>query len=65
MFVKPSPGIRMPDPDMQDFLPEGGREVPDTAYWLRRELDGDVVRVEQAGAAPVTEEPASNRSIPE
>lgn len=43
MFVKPAPGLRIPDPDLHDFLPEQGREVPDAPYWRRRIHDQDVV----------------------
>lgn len=45
MFVKPAPGLRIPDPDLHDFLPEQGREVPDAPYWQRRIHDQDVVLV--------------------
>lgn len=50
MFVKPAPGLRIPDPDLHDFLPEQGREVQDTPYWQRRLSDRDVIK-----APPVTE----------
>lgn len=43
MYVKPAPGLRIPDPDLKDWLPEEGREVPVTDYWQRRVRDNDVV----------------------
>lgn len=43
MLVKPAPGLTIRDPDLFDFLPADGREVPDTDYWNRRLRDGDVV----------------------
>ncbi len=45
MFVKPSPGLKIRDPDLKDFLPDDGREVPNTDYWLRRVRDQDVIEV--------------------
>ena len=36
MYVVPKSGLNIPDPDMGDFLPAEGRNVPETAYWLRR-----------------------------
>jgi hypothetical protein len=43
MFIKAAEGLRIVDPDMNDFLPADGREVPDTPYWHRMKLAGDVV----------------------
>ena len=43
------------DPDMQDMLPEQGRNVPDSLYWARRLRDGDV----KQGTAPVSVSTAS------
>jgi hypothetical protein len=43
MFVRPAPGLSIRDPDLMDLLPEEGREVPDSTYWIRRLRDGDVV----------------------
>jgi hypothetical protein len=43
MFVKPAPGLKIRDPDMKDFLPEEGRDVPDDhLYWVKRLGDKDV-----------------------
>lgn len=47
MYLRPRPGLKIRDPDLKDFLPEGGREVPDTPYWQRLlHVYGDVERVE-------------------
>ncbi len=35
MIVKPAPGLLIRDPDLRDFLPAEGRDVPDTPYWRR------------------------------
>lgn len=43
MFVKPAPGLVIPDPDRLDMLPADGRDVPASDFWLRRLRDGDVV----------------------
>lgn len=50
MYVKPAPGLSIRDPDLLDLLPESGRLVPDSDYWLRRVRDKDVEL-----AAPPTE----------
>ena len=52
MYVKPEPyidetgaaaGLRqVVDPDLLDVLPEDGRDVPLTEYWIRRLRDGDI-----------------------
>ncbi len=59
MYVKPSPGLTIRDPDLKDFLPEAGREVPDTDYWHRRVRDKDVV-IAQAPAADSTNDNGSH-----
>jgi hypothetical protein len=49
MRVKPAPGVVVRDPDLKDFLPEGGRDVPDTPYWNRLlHVFGDVTLVDPA-----------------
>jgi hypothetical protein len=42
MFVIPKPGYSIPDPDLRDYLPPGGREVPESSFWHRCINDGDV-----------------------
>ena len=46
MFVKPKTGLKIPDPALLDYLPEDGREVESSAYWIRRLRDGDVLEVQ-------------------
>ena len=49
MYLKPAPGRSIVDPARmkhgraQAILPDSGRNVPDTDYWLRRLRAGDVV----------------------
>jgi len=40
--VVPATGRSVPDPEAGDLLPVEGREVPDNAWWRRRQADGDV-----------------------
>jgi hypothetical protein len=49
MYVVPTPGFSIRDPDLQDLLPDEGREVPDSDYWHRRVRDNDV----SLGTAPL------------
>ncbi|MBX6382081.1 MAG: DUF2635 domain-containing protein [Microbispora sp.] len=46
MYVKPAPGLAVRDPDLRDFLPPEGREVPENTYWAARLRDGDVLAAE-------------------
>lgn len=41
--IHPAPGKKVPDPVLGDFLPEEGRTVTQTTYWIRRLRDGDVL----------------------
>lgn len=42
MFVKPKDGRSAHDPARGDLLPVSGRNVEESQYWYRRELDGDI-----------------------
>ena len=42
MYVKPALGLKVHDPDRNDFIPTDGRDVEPNQYWLRRIVDGDV-----------------------
>ena len=55
MFLKPAPGITVPDPDRSDTLPADGREVEPTQYWQRRVNDGDVVQADPQVTNPTTQ----------
>ncbi|MEO6920533.1 MAG: DUF2635 domain-containing protein [Collimonas sp.] len=62
MYVIPAPGLRIRDPDLLDHLPAEGRDVPESGYWHRRLLDGDVV----SGAAKVAvKQKTVDRSVQE
>lgn len=45
IYLKPKDGEKVYDPAAHDYLPEEGRNLPPTAYWLRRLRDGDVIEV--------------------
>lgn len=46
MFVKPTEGLKVRDPETMRHIPESGKEVPESAYWIRRIACGDVLVVE-------------------
>ncbi|MGG4625161.1 DUF2635 domain-containing protein [Serratia odorifera] len=48
MFVKPAKGRSVPDPAQGDFLPESGRNVEVSQYWLRRRKVGDIEEATQS-----------------
>lgn len=52
MYVKAAPGLVIRDPVFLDLLPPEGREVPESDYWQRRLLDGDVVKATPPASAP-------------
>ncbi len=61
MFVKPAVEgalIRIPERDMRPLSAEG-EEVPETQFWFRRILFGDVVKVE-----PIHDRPRKNKEMP-
>lgn len=43
IFVVPAAGRMVPDPELGDVLPDAGREVPKSQYWMCRVRDADVV----------------------
>jgi hypothetical protein len=45
VFVKPAKGLRVRDPISKLHLPEDGKEVPESTFWIRRLKSGDVVQV--------------------
>ena len=58
MFVKPMKGRSVHDPARGDLLPEEGRNVDESQYWYRREIDGDIKIVQPGNDA----EPAKKAS---
>lgn len=48
MFLKPRPGLDVPDIERGGLLAAEGREVVPTTYWQRRIDDNDVLLVEPA-----------------
>lgn len=68
--LKPNPDrtvngvpLKIMDPVRGDFLPENGRTVPKTPYWIRRLRKGEVIEFdpnfsEETAAEAPTEEPA-------
>lgn len=50
MYVKPKSGLSIRDPDLMDLLPDEGRLVPDSGYWIRRLQDGDVIKARPPAA---------------
>lgn len=59
MFVKPAPGLKVRDPISRLHLPETGKEVPESTYWMRRLAAKDVVPAKALKSAPATAAPAS------
>ncbi|MEN3755175.1 DUF2635 domain-containing protein [Mangrovibacter sp. SLW1] len=45
MKLKPVNGRSVPDPARGDLLPENGRNVEKSSYWIRRLAAGDVEEV--------------------
>ncbi len=43
MFLKPAPGLKVRDPKTKKHLPEEGKEVSSSSFWLRRLAEGAVV----------------------
>jgi len=60
MYVKPAPGLSIRDPDLLDLLPESGRLVPDSDYWLRRVRDKDVVLTDPPSEEAESATPTAN-----
>lgn len=56
MFVKPRCGYTIRDPATRQPLPEAGRRVEPSSFWLRRLAAGDVEMVE--GPKPLVKKPA-------
>ncbi|MDB5596285.1 MAG: hypothetical protein JWM36_3246 [Hyphomicrobiales bacterium] len=60
LFVKPAAGAILPNPDrMFAPLAADGELVPDTAFWRRRIIAGDVTREAVPAETPVPEAQAA------
>lgn len=46
VYVKPAQGLKIRDDKTKQFLPESGKVVELTSYWVRRLQCGDVLLVE-------------------
>ena len=71
MFIKPAPlpvdlepsvpagttHFKVRDPERKDYLPLEGREVPDSAYWIKLRENGDVI----VSAPEQSEKPRSSK----
>lgn len=58
MYVKPNRPT--PDPERSGYLPDDGRTVEPTPYWLRRIADGDVTEVKPPAPPPAGPPPAQH-----
>ena len=54
IFIRPAPGRMVRDPRTMKPLPESGKSVERTPFWIRRLKAGDVVSA--SAAAPITRE---------
>lgn len=50
-FIRPRKGLRIADPQSGQYLPEAGRLMPRSGFWLRRLDDGDVEEVKKTASA--------------
>lgn len=44
--IKPANGYKIRDPELMDYLPDNGREVAESPYWIRLLREGDVVKLD-------------------
>lgn len=56
-YADPSKPIR--DPVTKRHLPAEGGEVPETSFWVRRVMSGELIRIDQAGGEPTGREPVA------
>jgi hypothetical protein len=62
MFVQPTHD-HVPDIDRGGYLPQVGRDVEPSPYWLRRLTDGDVTESNPPAAGSSTSEPTTGKGI--
>ena len=54
--------VRVVDPTTKKELPPEGADVPQTAYWMSRLRDGDVLRCESNEQPPTTDSKPKGRT---
>lgn len=65
MRIYATPPLLVRDPIKRDFLPEGGREVPDDdLYWLRRLSCGDATLIAPEPVPVEAQAPIQNTTAP-
>ncbi len=63
MFVKPAPGIKVRDPISRIHIPETGKEVPESSYWIRALANKDVVACAPPSVVDVKQIPDSKAKV--
>ena len=54
MYIRPTEGRHVPDPERGGFLPPHGRYIEASQYWLRRINDGDIVETDPPTEIEIT-----------
>lgn len=65
MYITPKAGLVVRNPATGEILPATGGEIPPgphKAYWLRRQLDGDVTISLTVPAQPAPAQPAKSKT---
>lgn len=65
MYITPKAGLVVRNPATGEILPDAGAEIPPgphKAYWLRRQLDGDVTLSLTVPAQPTPAQPAKSKT---
>ena len=65
MYITPKAGLVVRNPATGEILPDTGAEIPagpHKAYWLRRQLDGDVTINMAVPAQPAQAQPTKSKT---
>lgn len=65
MYITPKVGLVVRNPATGEILPTTGAEIPPgphKAYWLRRQLDGDVTITMTVPTQPAQAQPAKSKT---
>ena len=65
MYITPKVGLVVRNPATGEILPATGAEIPpgpNKAYWLRRQLDGDVTISMTVPTQPAQAQPAKSKT---